>query len=1489
MSKGNYYSLTHPQKRVWYIEKIYPNTSCNNVGGLLKIKGDVNFKILEEAIHLFIQKNEGLRLQFTELNGEVKQYVKSYFRIPICKFDFSNETHPIGSAEKWSREEFSKPFDLYNQPLFTFALIHISDQENGYLIKLHHIVSDGWSILLLTNQIAQYYNKLLNGEYVDKELANTYLDYLKEEQKYLVSKRFEKDKDYWQAKLKNLPETFLYKDSVSTKGNRKRFQIDKNLSQALRSFTKEYQCSLNNLFVVLIMIYLYKTTQQEEIIIGVPVLNRAGVKEKNIVGMFTSTMPFFSKIDVYQTINEFIRQVEKDLRKSFFHQKYPYDLIAHDLKLAERGYDNLFQWCVNYYNTKLTAEFAGAAVENDEYYSGDQTYSLQLAIKEWSDEGEIQLQWDYKIDNFSDQQIEHLNKHLIYLIQQVISNPMQTINEIQILQKKERLELLYSHNQTEAAYPDMPIHLLFEQQVILTPDRICLSFNNYHLTYAQLNRRANQLAHHLRKKGISRESLVGIMTEHSFETIVGIIAILKSGASYLPIDPDYPFERINYLLKDSGTSSLLTNVSLHAGIFFSGEIIDLTQPTLYLGESSNLKPINKMSDPVYVIYTSGSTGNPKGVVIENRGLVNYIYWASQTYMRNEEDVFAFYSSLSFDLTVTSIFTPLVSGGCVAIYSGDSEEFIIQRILLEKKATIIKLTPAHLSLIKQEKYTDSSVHTLIVGGEDLKKTLAYDIYESFARRVTIFNEYGPTETVVGCMTHSYDLTCDHGISVPIGRPINNTSIYLLDSHLEPVPYGVVGEIYIGGAGVTGYYLNRPELNLERFITDPFHPENRMYKTGDLAVRNPDGMITYRGRSDSQIKIKGYRIETGEIENWLINFDYVHEAIVIDYVDEYENKHLIAYLVMTNYLLIDNLKKQLRLSFPSYMIPTYLIPIDKFPLTPNGKLNRKALPDPLQSNQINGKFSLSSNKIYENLAFAMQEVLRIDHIKPTDNFFSLGGDSVKAIQVVSKSRTLGLHIKIRDILSYPMFGELAAMLEEYQPVQVEQTLAQGLIKPTPISEWFFQHNFTKPQYWNQSVLLILKQKLDVDELCAAFSKLVLHHDSLRLVYDSKHASLVYDPSLLKQEIPIEVHDLSEYDATTQTQQLEQRAEVIKQSLNLEQGFLFRLILFELGTEQQLLITAHHLIIDAVSWRILLEDLSLLLDGLKNQENVQLPPKSNSMQAWAESLTTYSKGDISKKEVSYWDSVIQAETAFSNDFDHGQDDVKYSHTLKAMLSMEQTIELFLEANKCYRTQTNDLLIAALTLCVGTSSVVLELEGHGRESLTETLDVSRTVGWFTSIYPVHLVVESSDLAKHIKSIKEQLRAVPNKGINFGILSYLSKSLPTISKNRIRFNYLGDTNIENKYFSLSDKSHGAESDASNQLTALIDINVMVTNNVLTTSITFSQNKFYTSTINNFLKNFMNHLDTIIRHCCYQKEEEFTPSDFDTIELSQNDLDDLFE
>ncbi|MBP2000612.1 amino acid adenylation domain-containing protein/non-ribosomal peptide synthase protein (TIGR01720 family) [Paenibacillus shirakamiensis] len=1498
--------LTHPQKRIWYIENIFPDTSMYNIGGPIRIHGPIDFSILEQAILSFIEHHDGVRLQLREEHGEVFQEVVHLGRTPLDFMDFSPYEKPEEEFQRWIEEESARPFHLTEGPLYYFALFTCSDQENGYYVKLHHMIADGWSNQIITEYVTNYYTahfaQQSNGEFEHQfNKPPSYVDYALQEPIYLDSKRYQKNRKFWLNQYETLPEMLRAdRSSTDTKGNRISYSIDPHLSSTLKTYTQKHGISLNTFFIFLYFLYMNKTTHQHDLVIGTPVLNRSGIKEKSTFGMFTSTMPFRFRLNDEQSVLDTLTRIQKELMTCYIHQKYPYEQLIQELELKKKGYDQLFHTCVNYYNTKLATNFNGMPVTNTEFYNGNQLYAMQWVIKDWSETDGLVLDIDYKCSEYTAEQVDEMLRCIRNLIRHILADPEQMLSNISLLSSEEWNQAVYDFNKTTTAYPrQYTVSQLFEEQVNHSYNQVAVRYGEEQLTYGELNSKANQLARELRLRGVGYGHWVGICIEHSLETVVAIFAVLKAGAAYLPIDPAYPSDRIQYMVEDSGTKLILTHVGgrLEIGIserLSSLEWLDVNDPKWYTGDTSNLMLDIQPDHLAYVIYTSGSTGRPKGTLIEHQGLTNYIWWATLMYVSKEREVFPLYSSLAFDLTVTSIFTPLISGGMILVYRDTGDEFILHRIMKENEATVVKLTPAHLSLLKDQSYPSSSVKRFIVGGEELKVNLAEMIEHIFSGDIEIYNEYGPTETVVGCMIHKFNRLADRKASVPIGVPAHNVMIYVLDPHCNPVPEGVIGELYISGDGVARGYLNQKELSATRFLDNPFVPGYRMYRTGDLALRLKNGIIEYCGRSDHQVKIRGHRIELTEIEKQLLEHTAVVDAVVIDLEDSSSAKYLSAYILVDGLVSNDELREWLNATLPDYMVPTFYTRLSEIPINVSGKVDRTRLPEPDRSALV-AEYVPSRNEKEHLLVHVLREILQVEQIGMQDHFYHMGGDSIKAIQLASRLNNAGYTLKVSHILAHPRIGEMAQYIELETMSMVNQEPCTGVIPRLPIQQWFWTQQFAHPEHYHQSVLLKLKQTVQPIIIHRIIDQLIDHHDVLRANVATDGQTLFYNSKDMRGTLAstLLIFDLRDLSDEQRHIQMAEIAEKLKASLDLQSGYLFQACLFDLGVQgQRLLLTAHHLVIDGVSWRILLEDMVQLLEHNQAGNSDQLPNKTDSIQSWATWIQE-EKGHV-RKERMYWQSIVDKMQPVPVDQMLGEDTWARARILTHEFDVEITQQWLNESHKGYGTEPLDLLLVTLGLTLKEyfkmELPIVELEGHGREELHSNLNLTRSVGWFTSLYPMQLEV-SEDLATTIKSIKEELRCIPNHGIGFGILHYISHEIAGYAKFKpIRFNYLGDfgSTFTNAWFThLSQESKGSDVSKENHLTAALEVNMMLIDQRLHLAVTYSENHFYPETMEGWIRMYSNTFQGIVNHCCLKGDTDYTPSDFETAALSQSELDSL--
>lgn len=1022
-----YYPLTYPQRGIWYTEKMYPDTSIGIIAATLKIRGNINYDILDKAINLVIKKNDSFRTGIKEIDGEPCQYVMPYEYKKIELIDFSGED--IEKMYDWDTAQAQTPLDIKNNELCKFYLLKISDDFGGFFIKIHHTLADAWSIILFGNQTINFYDDLMNSRPIDESEFPSYIEYVKSEQSYIGSERYFKDRQFWIEKLAQLPEISSLKNinenTFDLKAKRKSFTLPVKLCKKINSYCHESKTSILTLFLCALSLYINRVTDKKDIIIGTPVLNRSNFREKETIGMFINTIPIRINIDDDITFEEFSGNISKTVLQSLKHQKYSMDHLLNDIREMHKGIDKLFDICLSYQNAKFIKGEFFESQEGRWHFTGNQRESLYIHINEREGDGELVLNYDYRPDLFYAKEIDFLHDHMIRLLWHALDNPSRELPSIEMVSEKEKNKILYDFNSTKADFPiSRTISSIFEEQVKLTPNNTALVFRDEQMTYSELNKRVNKLAGFLRRNNVGPDTIVGLISYRSFEMVIGILAILKAGGAYMPIDPEYPEERMTYMLENSKASVLLISSSCRRDIAYSGKIIYTDDIEIEKEASENIEIINKPGDLAYVIYTSGSTGRPKGAMVEHHSVINRLNWMRKEYKLSEGDRLIQKTPFTFDVSVWELMLWFFCGAGLVILDPRAEKDpsrIIETIN-KNNVSVIHFVPSMLNTFLDHIDNNAGSIKMLEGlrltfasGEALLPSQVEKFNRILFRTngTRLHNLYGPTEATVDVSYHACS-TEEKVKVVPIGRPIDNISLYILDKHQNIMPIGAVGELYISGEGLARGYINNPELTDQKFIMNPYADGERMYKTGDLARWFPDGEIEYLGRIDQQVKIRGFRIELGEIQAELLKIPSIHNAIVVCRDEGNGNKALCAYIVFKESDTVSNIKKHLYARLPGYMIPAYFVEIKEIPLSENGKLNSRLLPDPLIYAMKDMAYVTPRNEAEKNMQEAWESVLNINDVGIKDNFFDIGGDSLKAMNLVSR---LGDQVSIEDIYKHP----------------------------------------------------------------------------------------------------------------------------------------------------------------------------------------------------------------------------------------------------------------------------------------------------------------------------------------------------------------------------------------------------------------------------------------------------------------------------------------
>ncbi|MGG1220851.1 amino acid adenylation domain-containing protein [Priestia endophytica] len=1014
---------------------------------LIQIDGQLDRDIFEQSWANVTKQHEMLRTLFRwqELAKPVQIVLKQH-QPEVRYHDLTHSEQPLHVLkEEVCTQDRQERFDLQQVP-FRLTLCEVNDEVSWVLISFHHILLDGWSLGIVLSDWMNAYEHISKGDKPLFEQRPSYQSFVKWQQKKLEQTKAQAD--YWKKVLNGWSYSELLPKSAGAHEEPGAFlkyehKVDAAIIERLNEFTTKHEVTLASVMYTLWGVLLSRYANQGDIVFGTTVSGRnADVPDiDKMTGLFINTLPLRVSFEHEASILKHMQQVNQEIAVRHEYEHTPLsDLKKYAGMTADQS---LFDSIVVIENYPLDQMLTNAnhPVRISEFEMTEQTeFDLTFSVQAFDDHMHFAL--IYNPLSFSADQVERLCHHFLQILTDACAHPHKSTGQLQLLseEEKDRQLTVFSQYQGKSAHQEPTVIDLFEEQVKRTPDAVAVEFGDTIVTYEQLNQRVNQLARYLQKKGVKQEQRIGILAEHSIEMVLACLAILKAGGAYVPIDPEYPQERIEYLLEDSGVEWLLTHPIDGLVYSYDGEKIDLTQSDLYTGNSENPTTTITSEQTAYCIYTSGTTGRPKGVLIHHLGLANYIDWAKQVYVRGETRHFALYTSLSFDLTVTSIFTPLISGNAIIIYRHENRQLLVEEIIKDNRAHVMKLTPSHLQFIKHLSFPDSQMKCFILGGEQLETSLAKAIQQAFPQPIEIVNEYGPTETVVGCMIHQYQQDRDQDVYVPIGKPAQHTDIILFDRQMNLLPEGTVGELYIGGKGVAKGYLNRPELTEERFVDHPFKPGEKMYKTGDAARILPDGNIQFLGRNDDQVKLRGYRIETGEIEFWLNEQTSVKTAAVAVKSDASGSPCLTAYLVSTEKPDEHAIKKALANQLPDYMIPSHFIQLDKMPLTANGKLDKRALPElkqMLKTKQMVVSDNLSDMET--TIQDVWKKVLGLDEVGVHDKFFDIGGHSLNLIHVNQQlTKILNQSIPMVEMFRRPTIRELAKYLNgplEQEKVEVQ----------------------------------------------------------------------------------------------------------------------------------------------------------------------------------------------------------------------------------------------------------------------------------------------------------------------------------------------------------------------------------------------------------------------------------------------------------------------
>lgn len=1527
--------LSFAQQRLWFLDQFEPNSPFYNIPNAVRLQGQLNIPVLRRTVQEIVRRHESLRTIFQVIDGKPHQTILPELNIPVRIVDLTQipSEQQQDVAFKLSLIESQQPFDLSIGPLLRVTLLRLADHDHIVLVTMHHIISDEWSIQVFTKEIAAIYDAFLHGRPSPlPELSIQYADYAYWQQQWLRDEVLERQLNFWRQQLDGIPDvlelpTDRPRPAVQTfRGDYQTFYFSEQLSEAIKTFSKREGVTLFMTLLAGFQALLYRYSGQNDICVGTPIANRTQAATENLIGLFVNTLVLRARFADGINFRELVQQVKEAALGAYMHQDLPFEKLVDALQpKRDTSHSPLFQVMFALQNNPTGQQqiSVGLTASPVETHLGSSKFDLTLFMQE--EGNRLAGALEFNTDLFETSTIVRFIQHFEKLFSNMLDQPERAIASVPVLSESERHRAIVEWNNTKIDYRNsLLLPQWFETQVARTPEAVAVIFGDHQLTYRQLNQHANQLAHRLQRLGIGPEKIVAICMERSLEAMIALFAVLKVGGAYMPIDPSYPKERIAYMLQDSRAAVVLSQARLLDRLPAEFQMATTSQPdiatTICLDRDWPIISVESEAELsvqldgdnlAYVIYTSGSTGKPKGVMISHQALMNYLLWCLKHYPITVEQGALVHSSLAFDATITGLFAPLICGSSVYLTPENEELDIVARTLTRNPGFgLVKITPAHLQMLGEQidpEKADELVQAFIIGGENLTREHIH-FWLEHAPHTKLINEYGPTETVVGCMNYLVPPNYRKTGSVPIGSPIGNVQIYLLDANLEPVPIGVAGEIYIGGAGVARGYLDRPELTAEKFLPDPFsqQPGARFYRSGDLAKYLPDGTIEFLGRVDHQVKIRGFRIELGEIESALAEHPDVREVVVHAWQSD-TTQRLVAYLVPKGSELptTTELREFLKKRLPEYMIPAAFVKMANLPLTSNGKIDRKALPQPDDERPaLQNVFVAPRNHVEQTLAHIWRQVLGIETIGIYDNFFELGGDSILTIQVISRARQAGIHLTPKQLFQYPTIAGLAELAANELHIHAEQGLVSGPVPLTPIQRWFFELPISARHHWNQHIMLSVNERLNPIWLKKAIDALLHHHDALRMRFYFESDNWYQAIDGVDDPTPFCWIDLSNLSEQDQLEAIEAQAAAIQASLNLSQGPLIRFALFDRGRNQsaRVLIVAHHLIIDFVSWQILLEDLISAYQQLSQGTEVRLPAKTTSFQYWANKLTQYAQSPELLQQASHWEALGTATARpIPLDFPDGQNTEASSRIITRRLSPEDTQFLLNVMPSTYRTPVMTVLLASLALSLrdlsGSEQIMIELEGHGRELLFDDVDLSRTIGWFTVLSPVVFnltgVKSPSDA---VQVIKQQLNQIPQRGFGFGLLKYLAQqmdsliAIKSVPQPEIIFNYFGQISSPSSElgsFELAEEISGFDRSPENLRSHILEINGSVNQGQLHLGWVYSENLHQRETIAKIADQFIEHLIALIHHYQSGATVSFSSEDFQEFHWEEEDIQDI--
>src|SRR5580765_3598750 len=1383
------YPLSYGQRALWFVHQLDRSSAAYNVHIALRIHSPLDVDALRSAFQTIVNRHAPLRSTFAERDGVPFQRVAERMEVAFSFHDA--RAFDASTLRRRLLEELHRPFDLQRGPVFRVALFR-TQNAHDLIVTAHHVVLDMWSTIIILEELAAYYS----GGTTLGTLAIEYGDYVHWQNEMLHGHDGERLFRYWRDTLRgDLPVLDLPLDRprppVQTfHGRSRRFLIDTPIHTGLRLLAREERSSQFAVLVAAFQAFLHRLTGQADVLVGAPTAARSRPEWDALVGHFANPVVMRANFGDDPTFRELCRHASIAVLGAIEHQDFPFSLLVERLQVVrDPARSPLFQAMISLERPhRADGRYSPAFVFGDEpvrralgqleiepivLLPDSAQFDLTLTLRE--SEANLFATLEYNTDLFDDSTIDRWIGHLLVLLEGATKDPDRAVSALPLVEAGELVRLVRS---AESPSGSLNSAQLVDKAMTETarrhPNAVAIVDGAQALSYGELRSRVENLAARLSGLGLGTGDRAGLFAERSVDAIVMMLAILEAGAAWLPLDPSLPKRRLNALLEDAKPKLVLAPGVLvgHApGRAISLEVdAPLASP-----------PGSRGDAPAYVMFTSGSTGKPKGVVIPNRSLANHAVAIMGRYELGPGDRVLHFASLAFDVAIEEIVPTLLAGATIVVRPPGDVPTIAEfnALLREQRVTVVNLPASYWHEWVAEidcgrVQLPPHLRLVVVGSERLLPASVSAWSQHAGSRVRLLNAYGTTETAITSMVYEAGASASRdAANVAIGKPLQGVRVYVVDNRMQLLPIGIPGEALIGGESIALGYLNQPAETADRFIVDPFHesPGARCYRTGDRMRWRPDGNLEFLGRLDEQIKIRGFRVEPGEVEAALRRHPVVTDATVVAH--GVEGRALLAAFIAPMEVDVEHLKGFLAERLPNYLVPSMFVPLRALPRPASGKIDRQALPllvdgvasAPCVERSVSTRTELTLCRIWS-------EVLGVPNVGGNDNFFALGGDSILAIQVIARARREGLRLTVRQFLRHPTLAALAALAEEAGIALAEQGPVVGEAPLTPIQRWLVEQASPEPHHDNQAVLLEIRERPNVHALEAAIGKVIEHHDALRLRLVGDRQRFIAPRGPVPFERVVLDNDV-----------LEEAAARVQTSLDLTLGPVFRAVLFETpGAQARLLLCAHHLAVDGVSWRILLEDLATTYESHRSGERAALPPKTTSFKCWAERLFEYAQSKQLQDEAKLWldARLLAASHAPTDPVLEGE-----AQSVVANLSSRETQTLLQAVSVAHGARIDDLLLAALGNALETLKPgpwLVDVEGHGREELFDDVDLSRTVGWFTTVYPL-LLEPGADPVK-VRDARSSLR---HGGIGYGVLRYLAgHSELSAIRSDVCFNYLG-------------------------------------------------------------------------------------------------------